>query len=497
MGRTSLDTDTASGLVGSLSDAQTFGADGNRITSIVTASPGRSRHIFEALGTGGKATFEYTVTITYPIRYGVAGPAIATSRTHVLDLDLRPIEEFYTRRDVPYITSSGQDLRFAAHSPSDYGMPHFPDVGPPRNTATTAESFFIGGPETTVLVHGWNMTDGTNGNATDWKKAFAETAFKRLYWQGFRGNFESFDWPTFSDSEGPVQGGPLLESSNFSYNASEFQAFRSGQALKNLLAGLRADGPVHLLAHSMGNVVAAEALRQWAANQGNGPLVTSYVAMQGALSAGAYGDDSVDAIPAPGSTTDLYLNWPTGVEGAGSRFYMEGTAGAAASWINMYNPVDAATSGQLTGWGKNNSLKPFAGNTWRDMLFASSEITAPRFTYYIDSEGRYVRSYATELGLPIDEGVVDLTPRLIGPDSQPRPSAYEIIAFMAKANSMPIGTKEVDFFGNNNFDINGLGLPELYQDQWSGHSFQFHFDAAMTAPFWKKVVEASGMGTVA
>ena len=219
---------------------------------------------------------------------------------------------------------------------------------------------------------------------------------------------------------------------------------------------------------------------------------------QNATTRKAYGDDSVDAIPAPGSTTDLYLNWPTGVEGAGSRFYyMEGTAGAAASWINMYNPVDAATSGQLTGWGKNNSLKPFAGNTWRDLLFASSEITAPRFTYYIDSEGRYVRSYATELGLPIDEGVVDLTPRLIGPDSQPRPSAYEIIAFMAKANSMPIGTKEVNFFGNNNFDINGLGLPELYQDQWSGHSFQFHFDAAMTAPFWKKVVEASGMATVA
>ena len=35
------------------------------------------------------------------------------------------------------------------------------------------------------------------------------------------------------------------------------------------------------------------------------------------------------------------------------------------------------------------------------------------------------------------------------------------------------------------------------RSQWSGHSFQFHFDAAMTAPFWKKVVEASGMATVA
>ena len=257
-----------------------------------------------------------------------------------------------------------------------------------RTEGTTAAIPFLSGDETVVLVHGWNMTDGTQeqGADGDWKRAFAETAFKRLYWQGFRGNFVAFDWPTFSNSEGPAQGGDFIESFNASYNASVFQAFRSGQSLMNLLAGLGSSGPVHLLAHSMGNVVAAEALRQWAINPGSGELVTSYVAMQGALSAGAYGDTDTDAIPAPGSTTDIYLNWPTGVEGAGSTFYMDGTQGAAAKWINMFNPVDKATSGQLTGWPKNNSMKPLAGSIWRDVLFGPSEITARRFAYYVDSE---------------------------------------------------------------------------------------------------------------
>ena len=40
-----------------------------------------------------------------------------------------------------------------------------------------------------LFVHGWNLAD--------WEKdAFAETAFKRLYWQGYKGHFGAFQWPT-------------------------------------------------------------------------------------------------------------------------------------------------------------------------------------------------------------------------------------------------------------------------------------------------------------
>jgi len=67
---------------------------------------------------------------------------------------------------------------------------------------------------------------------------------------------------------------------------------------------------------------------------------------------------------------------------------MERTVGPAAKWIDMFNDVDAGTSGQLFGWPKNSSMKPFAGSIWRDVLLAPSEITAPRFAYYIDSAGQ-------------------------------------------------------------------------------------------------------------
>jgi hypothetical protein len=132
----------------------------------------------------------------------------------------------------------------------------------------------------------------------------------------------------------------------------------------NFLDGKQAAGPVHLLAHSMGNVVAAEALRQWTVASNARPLITNYVAMQGAISAGAYGDDSRDALDgvfgSPTSTTDYYRYWPTGVAG-GDRSSMEGTGQAAGKWINMYNPVDAATSGDRFGWVANNLQKPLAG----------------------------------------------------------------------------------------------------------------------------------------
>jgi hypothetical protein len=67
---------------------------------------------------------------------------------------------------------------------------------------------------------------------------------------------------------------------------------------------------------------------------------------------------------------------------------------------------------------------------------------------------------------------------------------------MSKASAKPIGTKVVPFFGTNNIDISDLGLPSRYADQFSGHSFQFHFDAATTSQFWKRVVDETGVETV-
>jgi autotransporter-associated beta strand protein len=458
-----------------------------------TDADDRFRYLFEAFGHGGRAALNFTVTVTYPQSGGTGGQPRTTSRTHTVDLDLRDIKDLYTRMRVPY-RNGDRDDRFTHFAAGTEDLPHF-GAAQALFTGDTRGIPFLSGSDTVVLVHGWNMTDGTQtrGAATDWKRASAETAFKRLYWQGFRGNVTAFDWPTFADQEGRLQGD--LDWLNFTYNASEYQALRSGQSLMTFLADKKAMGPVHLLAHSMGNVVAAEALRQWTAAGNAQSLVSNYVAMQGALSAAAYGDDATDATGDDPSGHDFYRYWPDRWLGTERRYYMQGTDQAAGRWINMFNEVDRATSAEL-GWVGNNRMKPRGGDIWT-VQSATASPTPQFIGYRVDRPeygGRLLRSYVVN-GLPSDE--IDLKPWLVAPGAGqlPGPAAYEVLAFMSKANAKPIGTKEVDHFGMN-IDISDLGLDDPYVREMSGHSFQFHFDAATTSQFWKRVVDETHMDTV-
>jgi pimeloyl-ACP methyl ester carboxylesterase len=484
---------------------------------------GRFRYLFEAPGTAGKTTLEYTITVTYPQPPGTSGQPRTTSRTHTLDLDLREIKDFYTRMRVPYRDGNGDD-RVTLYTAGTTELPHLA-AAQPIFIAKTNGTPFLSGRDKVVLVHGWNMTDGTqtSGPGGDWKKAFAETAFKRLYWQGFRGEFTAFDWPTFADTEGPLQDrdpwitkhwypDAMVENAyrNLTYNASEYQAWRSGQALMNYLSDIRSpNGATHLLAHSMGNVVAAEALRQWSASGHDTAvhLVNTYVAMQGAISAGAYGSDDTGAIDE--SSSDLYRHWPSGDGTDTDDYYMRGAESAAKKWVNMYNPDDAATAGSKsslvppvltfepdlrTGWPLNNHLKPTGipsvvsqSTVWPDAYAVISGFV--RGDWEVDSTSavvggppswRFVRDAELSTGLVLPEPV---NGRL-----QPGPSAYETMAFLARSEAMPIGTMEVDFFGReNNINITTLGLSTAYEREWPGHSFQFNFDAATTDTFWARI----------
>jgi len=74
----------------------------------------------------------------------------------------------------PYLPSDGLPA----------GTPPF-KYAPPADTNTT----YI------LLVHDYNLPP--------WKKdRFAETAFKRLYWQGYQGRFGLFRWPGVYDGSG-------------------------------------------------------------------------------------------------------------------------------------------------------------------------------------------------------------------------------------------------------------------------------------------------------
>jgi pimeloyl-ACP methyl ester carboxylesterase len=194
-----------------------------------------------------------------------------------------------------------------------------------------------------LFVHGWNMQT--------WEKdRYAEAAYKRLYWQRYQGRFGEFRWPTGNGFSGKISA--LFDARN--YDNSESNAWASATGLTNLLTQLNAEYPghVYLMAHSMGNVVAGEALRL-ASSQ----LVNTYVAMQGAVPAHCY--DATTANRSSSGPPDRYAAYWTN----GAPCYFNGTAGAG-SYINFYNTNDWA----LGYWNldqdpfkPDNSGVPFPG----------------------------------------------------------------------------------------------------------------------------------------
>jgi len=158
-----------------------------------------------------------------------SGYTLAQTTAYIQIIDIKQMYERWTVGDNPKVTPTNtaylvvEDLPAWA-SPFQYPLPAAPNTP------------YI------LHVHGYNMKP--------WEKdRFAETAFKRLYWQAYQGRFGAFYWPT---AQNPAQ-----------FGASEMQAWQSAQGLLNKLNALNTQypGQVYLMAHSLGNVVAGEASR--------------------------------------------------------------------------------------------------------------------------------------------------------------------------------------------------------------------------------------------
>ncbi|HTV43102.1 MAG TPA: alpha/beta hydrolase [Candidatus Sulfotelmatobacter sp.] len=186
-----------------------------------------------------------------------------------------------------------------------------------------------------LYVHGWNESD-------DMKDAHAQTAFKRLYWQGYQGRFGFFRWPTTS-GETATALADGTEGVEDDYNWSENLAWYSAAGLLNLLTNLDAEynGQVYLFAHSLGNVVAGEAFRLAGSNQ----VVNVYVASQAALTAHLYDSTVPDTIFSTTVTPEIFNNWLADINGNG-----------AGKVISFYNTNDAALGPEY--WEKDQSAKP-------------------------------------------------------------------------------------------------------------------------------------------
>ena len=249
-------------------------------------------------------------------------------------------------------------------------------------------------------VHGYNMP-------TWCKDRFAETEYKRLYWQGYQGRYGSFRWPTtvqnFSFS--------TIFSDAQAFDLSEANAWASSKGLLNLLMNLDKVyglGNVYLTAHSHGNVVAGEALRQ-ATQQGLGQVVNTYVAMQAAIDSHTYdATTSIRPLLPSYSTPDRYGQYYTN----GAPCYFNGVSGAG-TYVNFFNINDWAL---VNTWELDQNEKPDNGYSyssdldtwWAYGVFSSTIFTFPTNTYtifsYIDQGHGFAFGMQPNVGGPFLKG---------------------------------------------------------------------------------------------
>ena len=162
-----------------------------------------------------------------------------------------------------------------------------------------------------LFIHGWRMLP--------WERRyFAETAYKRLFWVNYRGRFGLFSWPT--EHCDPAWSEPG------NYDRSEQKAWHSGAGFRNLLVKLDALYPdrVRVMAHSMGNIVASEALRHEAVSGSPNPIAHTYIASQSASVAHAYdaaGPTVVETDMSTG-TPEVYAVYPQRAVPASAVFHL-------------------------------------------------------------------------------------------------------------------------------------------------------------------------------
>jgi hypothetical protein len=287
-----------------------------------------------------------------------------------------------------------------------------------------------------LFVHGYNMAS--------WEKdRFAETAYKRLYWQGYQGRFGEFRWPTFNRFT--------------SYDTSETEAWNSALGLGNLLTNLNRlyPGNVYVLGHSMGNVVTGEALRLAGTNK----IVNTYAASQAAVSARAY-DNTIPPditnqfliVTTPDSEGHYYTN--------GAPPYFASIAGAAR-FVDFYNPADWA----LRQWITDQNLKPDLGYGYE----------TPSTNY---PSGYWYKPYFAGNGIPL------LFPT----------NTHQIFSRCAQSYSQALGaeTNVADTFSFQP-SVNLDAAPYNFLSTHPGHSEQFRFDNMTTTAYWRQLLVSYGL----
>jgi hypothetical protein len=242
----------------------------------------------------------------------------------------------------------------------------------------------------------------------------------------------------------------LLDARN--YDNSESNAWASATGLLNKLTDLHAEYPghVYLMAHSMGNVVAGEALRL----AGTSQVVNTYVAMQGAVPAHCY--DSSTANRATPTPPDRYAHYYTN----GASSYFSASSGAG-NYVNFYNTNDYA----LNWWNVDQGDKPDDG------------LAAGPAYHYSSSSGFYKL-----VGVGLTNVVYLNFPT----------NTYEIFAYGNPSWSYALGA-QADVGGTFKTltyqQVDLFAGPYSFGSAHKGHSAEFRSDNMSRAVFWNTLLK--------
>ncbi len=371
-----------------------------------------------------------------------SGNVLAQSTTYLQIVDIKQMYERWTIGDVANATPKTNAV------PATEDLPPFTSAFQYTQPTDTNTPYIL-------YVHGWNM------DRYD-KDRFAEAAFKRLYWQGYHGRFGVFRWPTDYDFNATLMDA-LFQPHN--YDGSEYTAWQSAQGLVNKLKDLNAEYPghVYVLAHSMGNVVTGEALRQ-AAQQGLGQLVNTYVASQAAIPAHVY--DATVTSPYLIDYTHKNPSYPFSAPGApktpniyGNR--LTNNIAAVGHRISFYNVNDYALSPDA--WCFDQELKPdtFIGSGYY-FYAGSTNDPAPWNNF------EYVLNVGNPLMLDIVNNLND---------------RYEALAYAANPYSRALGSTPNVLNISQNLDLTTVWLTDT-----SGHNYADHFwhSAEFRGDYWQE-----------
>ena len=288
-----------------------------------------------------------------------------------------------------------------------------------------------------VFVHGWRM------GIWDYQD-FSDTMFKRLYWAGYQGRFAALRWPTLSADDFKFFANAQ---SYLTYNRSEHIAFDSGAGTCAYLDYLKSRFPdysINVAAHSMGNVVMMEALKDQLA-EGHA-VIDNYVLMQAAVPAHCYQTNLPDysaftAAENNSHTPDIYRGYPGNIAGAVNN-----------QIVNFFNTNDFALA---TG-----TLPAIGSVSWE----------GNQVNYKPD----WVQGYTSD-GTNCFHDVSDVVT-----------NAHEKMAFVARPRSKAAGAREgvageigggeVDLKANYGFDRNA-----------DEHSAEFNWNIQQLGDFYKQL----------